>query len=537
MKRIIKYNTAIIIVSLIIALINTVQPLLLKNIIDSLSLKLFDSSKSYILIYLLVTIIVLFIEYIHKVLYIKFDRFLHTFFRKNMTDNILNLKKTQFSSIDNKEYFSIYNNEISEIINNYYLLIPSLIFQIFSFIFYTAALFYLDFKIAIIILLFNILATAMPYIFEKKLQYYQDLNFKKLRLFNIAIDDLLSGFNTMKEYKYENTIKSNILNISDEQQKYSYKNSLLSSKIDIIIGVLFFGYYILILFLGTINISTTTMTVGDLVAIIGLADLIVNPIMLISNYLVTFLGNKNKNKELVEEFKILTPPKKVEKELSENNVEEIEFKDVLLQFDDKIILNKFNMKFEKNKKYLILGPNGSGKSSILKIIFKDIENYNGNVSINNKYIKNLDDDYYNEYFSYIPQNPYMFNGSILNNIVLDESYDKNDIFKIIDTLNLKDNFVFNNDRYINNSKNIISGGEKQKLAIARALFYDKKVIVFDEAMSQIDSISGKKIENHILSMEKVLFINIAHHINKDLIDKYDTIIQLNYNGKYEIIDI
>lgn len=394
----------------------------------------------------------------------------------------------------------------------------------------------MDTKIAIIILVFNIIATLIPHIFEKKLQYYQDLDYKNLRVFNIEIDDLLVGFNTIKEYQYQNIIRKKISTISDKQQKNSYKMSILNSKIEMLIGSLFFGYYILILFLANQSISKSNMTVGDLVAIISLADLIVGPIMMISSYLLILLANKNKKTEMVEKYEILSPLRLTDLNLTSNSLEKLEFKNVSLKFADKIILDNFNMVFEKNKKYLIIGPNGSGKSSILKIIFKDVENYSGNVFIDGKNIKYLDDHYYNKYFAYVGQSPYFFNDSIINNIVLNKEYDRGEVEKIIEVVNLKDDFVFNDNLITDDLKITLSGGEKQKIAISRGLFYRKTGLVFDESTSQIDSFSSQQIEDNILNMEGILFINIAHHINEDLLDRYDSIIKLDYNGSYEVIN-
>ncbi|NCC70990.1 ATP-binding cassette domain-containing protein, partial [bacterium] len=160
---------------------------------------------------------------------------------------------------------------------------------------------------------------------------------------------------------------------------------------------------------------------------------------------------------------------------------------------------------------------GSGKSTIMKIIRGYIENYEGKVLLNNKNIKDIPLSIINSSFLYISQNETLFNDSIKNNILGSRNIDYENYSKIINILNLEkifDNKVFRENEYIEENGFNLSGGERQKIILARSLLNDFNYLIMDEALSELDEAEEKDIlKNIINNFKEKTIIYITHKNN------------------------
>lgn len=169
-KYILFYSSLIVFVSFITVFVNGSLPMVLKNIIDSLTNKSFENIDFYFLMYLLLIVAVIFSEFLNKLLNSLYTKKLYTTLRNLFVKGILKEKKLE----NPQELYSIYNNEINSLVEDYYLLIPFTIFQLCSVIFYMFLLVKLNFLVSIIVLVLNIITVLIPYIFEGKIGSYKE---------------------------------------------------------------------------------------------------------------------------------------------------------------------------------------------------------------------------------------------------------------------------------------------------------------------------------------------------------------------------
>ena len=186
------------------------------------------------------------------------------------------------------------------------------------------------------------------------------------------------------------------------------------------------------------------------------------------------------------------------------------------------IIKNINLEIPYKSKYLIYGKSGLGKSTIIKILLKYLGDYKGNIKIDNNDLKNISRESIQDSFTYVSQNNYITNDTIKNNIIYDRDIDDQDYKKIIDICNLntlieskylKDNFVIEDNGFN------ISGGERQKIILARSLLKDSNYIILDEALSEVDVYEEKQILNKIFDYckDKTL-IYISH--KKEIISMF-----------------
>lgn len=208
---------------------------------------------------------------------------------------------------------------------------------------------------------------------------------------------------------------------------------------------------------------------------------------------------------------------KESEELQKDEVEDIIVEDLSVSYGDETVLEKESIHFEKGKKYLLHGSSGCGKSTLLKAIAGFLESYEGKIIFDNQQFENPD-------IQIIPQKSNFFEGTIKENILVGRDYDKKKFESIIKLL-----FI---DEFYNDTKKLsfdgfgYSGGQLQRIAIARALYSEPKILIFDEASTGIQKEMADKIIASIVKKD-MLFINVSHQYNDDKIALYDDVIDFD----------
>lgn len=194
----------------------------------------------------------------------------------------------------------------------------------------------------------------------------------------------------------------------------------------------------------------------------------------------------------------------------------LQLENISKSFNDQKILNNINLNFNKNEKIMIIGPSGSGKTTLLNLIFNLTKPSMGKIKYKNKNITEIDEDLYHQKIGYVLQQFELIdNLSVKDNILLPTMINKKNInfSHVIKELNIND--------LINKKINELSGGQKQKIAIARAIINNPDIIIADEPTGALDSKSSEEIMNLLMNITKdKLFIMVTH--NKNLAYKYGT---------------
>ena len=177
----------------------------------------------------------------------------------------------------------------------------------------------------------------------------------------------------------------------------------------------------------------------------------------------------------------------------------------------------------KPKNFLIKGSSGIGKSTLIRnlLLNESAKNYTvDNIYINRDYL-------ITSLYSYVPQNKIIFNDTILFNITLGKNYNNVKLNEVIKLTFLED-FInqYGLDYVLDLDGNNISGGEAQRIMIARALLQDTPILLFDEITSALDEDLANKIQKNILSLSDKTIIQVTHNIDMDIEKMYDKTIVL-----------
>ena len=194
------------------------------------------------------------------------------------------------------------------------------------------------------------------------------------------------------------------------------------------------------------------------------------------------------------------------------------FKNVYFKYSDNYVLKDLSFEIKANTTTAIVGKSGAGKSTIFNLICKMYDINEGSISIDGEDIYSLDRKSIRDNITIISQNPYIFNLSIRDNLMLVKENVSDDEIKEACHLACLDDFIESlpdgYDTIVGEGGISLSGGERQRLAIARALIQKTEIILFDEATSALDNETQKKIQEAINNMKKdYTIVIIAHRLS------------------------
>lgn len=472
-------------------------------------------------------IILLFVtEYIDGYVMSSYIKNTVNYLRCDIFTKILNKDMKDFSLDNSGKYISILYNDIKiiedSLLNNIFLVISSFISFIISLLF----LFSISPSIVIFIVIFGILGFVIPNALSKKLIIEKNNYSHNLEEITSVTKDLFSGFEVIKGFNIGskiNTIFKNSSNtVESTKKKYSILESIikgfsLSFSVTVYLGVLILGGYLM--YKGEISVGTAIIIIQLSTHIVGPVKTSISLINQIKS--VSLIADKIDEilYDSCEDIEEVSLPK------FENS---IEVKNLDFSYtNDRKALNNINLTFEKNKKYAIVGESGCGKSTLIKLLMRYYKDYNGDILIDNKDIhKIFSNDLYKN-MSMIQQNVFMFDDSIKENIKLFANYSDEEVLSICDRSGLS-NLISRLPDGINSlvgeNGNKLSGGEKQRIAIARSLINNTKILILDESTSALDNETAYNLESSLLSIDDLTLIVVTHKLIKNILLNYDEII-------------
>ncbi len=472
-------------------------------------------------------IILLFVtEYVDGYVMSSYIKNTVNYLRCDIFTKILNKDMKDFSLDNSGKYISILYNDIKiiedSLLNNIFLVISSFISFIISLLF----LFSISPSIVIFIVIFGILGFVIPNALSKKLIIEKNNYSHNLEEITSVTKDLFSGFEVIKGFNIGSKINTIFKNSSNTVESTKKKCSILESiikgfslsfSVTVYLGVLILGGYLM--YKGEISVGTAIIIIQLSTHIVGPVKTSISLINQIKS--VSLIADKIDEilYDSCEDIEEVSLPK------FENS---IEVKNLDFSYtNDRKALNNINLTFEKNKKYAIVGESGCGKSTLIKLLMRYYKDYNGDILIDNKDIhKIFSNDLYKN-MSMIQQNVFMFDDSIKENIKLFANYSDEEVLSICDRSGLS-NLISRLPDGINSlvgeNGNKLSGGEKQRIAIARSLINNTKILILDESTSALDNETAYNLESSLLSINDLTLIVVTHKLIKNILLNYDEII-------------
>jgi ATP-binding cassette subfamily B protein len=366
------------------------------------------------------------------------------------------------------------------------------------------------------LIIYFIIVLSYSKIFKKKIEKFKI----KEGEYNKLLVESIEGYETNRNLNMINEINKKI-NINHNSYIFSYSvyekslnNQLFLKNIVESIG------YIITMAIGVTLIINKTITLGDYLIFNSILIYFTEPIKNILDLEPNINYIKNTYERISD---LLLMKSNYTHEVSQTINGNITFSNLSYSYNNVNALFKdINFDIKKGSRFLIYGNSGNGKSTIIKIILKYLDGYSGTVKINGINIKDIEDSVIASSFAYVSQNNYLNFDTLKNNIVYDRVINENDYEKVINICNLyklrDDNPLRNNFMIEENGFNV-SGGERQKIILARALLKKSNYLILDEALSEVGEIEEKKIIKNIFDYYKDKTIIYITH-KKEIIELF-----------------
>lgn len=479
----------------------------------------------FALIVILLNFINMIINYLRERVTTKFKLRITSNLKLTLFKHILNLEYKSYNSYEKEEIMQRINEDAeiyAKFFNNQFNLILDIIF-LSIFIIKESMILNSSISIYILITIISMILFSLWY-FKKLNKTIEEVIRKRKKLLKNTIINV-NHFKFIRMLNKQKEEKEKYKKLNDEYTETDIKLVKLILFYEIINDHISYLDAPIIYMLGGIAIIKKKMTIGSLSALISLA-----------NKIFSCFLNLGANLEIIEEFYVIT--KKINKilELKEEEKDEftydlngdIIFSNVTIYANKIPILTNLNFIIRQGDKIAIIGENGKGKSIIAKTILGLYE-YDGNIYINNHNIKRISKNNIRKYVDLILGETYMFSGSILENIILQNKIDKKLIDNVAKECEIQEDIKKFKEKYntLIGEKGVkLSGGQKQRICMARSLVNNKPIIILDEALNKIDNITRKNIlENLKEKYNKKTMILISN--NLEIINYVDNIIYID----------
>lgn len=346
-----------------------------------------------------------------------------------------------------------------------------------------------------------------------------------------AIIEDINGIETIKSLTSEETryqkIDSEFVDYLDKSfklSKYSILQSSLKQGAQLILNIV-------ILWFGAQIVMTGKISIGQLITFNTLLSYFTNPLENIINLQTKLQSAKVANNRLNEVYLVESEFKNTQT-LTDTQflAGDICFEDISYKYGfGRDTLNNINLTIKQGDKVSIVGISGSGKTTLAKMIVNFFEPYKGRITINNNDLKMIDKKVLRQHINYLPQQAYIFSGSILENLTLgaNQMISQEDIIKACEIAEIRQDIEQMPMGYQTELSDGagLSGGQKQRIALARALLTKAHVLILDEATSGLDVLTEKKVIENLMAMTDKTIIFVAHRLS--ISERTNQVIVLN----------
>lgn len=454
-------------------------------------------------------------------------------------ESFSHLMRMKISYFSNKNYAEILNNINIDISNMTSIADESVFFvvtQAFSMAGGVIGLFILDYRMTILVLLFIPIKYFVMEYFAKQRKKVMDEFILDSQKYSSWFGDTVGGVKEVKLFGIFDSKHEEFVEKQNEVISKQKKMNMLSQWNNITDTVLVRLLTTLIYIVGSNLVFNLQLSVGSIFAFITYSAYVTGPISAILNigYLLSgIIPSTKRYYEFMNLEEETDSGKTADMCLNDLKLEQVSF-----AFEkDKCILKSIDILFAKGSKTAIIGRNGSGKTTIINLLTRMYEPTSGKILLGVENISELPLSEYRNIVSVVSQQVYLFNDTIRKNICLYKQVDDVIVEEACKDSGLED-FIkeVSLDYVVGQNGAMLSGGQKQKIALARALIHDKPIIIFDEATSNTDAYSEQQINGLLDTKLKEKTVIVITH-KKEILNKVDQIVVLKEgvvidNGTY-----
>lgn len=534
MKKYIKANLKYLILSILFALLSTISFYFLTSnmgkVVDAAGAGNFEIIKESSLYALLFIVLWVFTSYLMLNSSNNFSNNVALSLNRDYCRAVFLMPTAIYDKKSNDYYINLMNEDLNILRRDYFLTLSHFASYVIQAIVFLVALFLISPYFCALSLAFSLLPFFISKFVTKKLQALQmEVSQSNEEKFG-GIKEIVFGSHPIKQSGNEETfinrylkvLGKNLSTIKESNIKMNIFNQSMRG-----VGLL---SQLVILSLGALLILKGTVTTGDLIMsmffITSVSDAVGNAIETYNNIKSTkgvgdkFLNMLKNNEELPKGRALALESGKVKDGVSVNNFS--------FAFGDRDIFKNFSYELADGGAYAVIGESGSGKSTFARLLTKELDGYKGEVRVYGQDLNDISEKSLFESVAVVPQEAMIFKDSLFNNITMYDSSikeDSDEYKEIIKKLNLEGLAKKENEGTLDVLQ--ASGGEKERITIARAMIRKPKILILDEPTTGLDPDNAREVKKIITNLDGVLKLVITHDYDEEYLKKFDGVIFMN----------
>ncbi|APT72890.1 ABC transporter [Thermosipho sp. 1063] len=512
-KKYVSYQKTIFILAPILLIVGSISPFLVRFLFDNIIQNAYFSKLPlFVLLFIFVKGAERFLSVIVNYNFRKCGNLIVRNEQTSFVKKILRLPVRTISGNNTGDILSRATSDIPVFSQVVSTAMPGIVLNVISLVVFSGILIYLSWQLAIVVFatipFYNLSINS----FNRLLKNFSKLEREKNSEVIEGIRERIEGALTIKRFGKFDYFVSSLKEKIDDWVKVSNKYNLFMQSIEDFLVFIKDICPIIVLSFGGYLVMKGNITLGTLVGFYSFMNWIYEPIRVLSHFFVSLQSSTPVFKRIKEVYEIKEETSGKE---TIKNVDEIEFKGVDFSYNSNYVLKNLNFKVTSGERVAIAGLSGSGKSTMLSLMTRFYEPTNGSILINKKDIKRYTLESLRKNIIVVKQNDFLFNMSVKENIILDGNFSEEEFIKAVKIARV-DKFV---NELENGYKTLIgergkklSDGQRQRIAIARAIIRKPQVLVLDEATSGIDSKTEEEIFENLFKLDMTIVI-VSHRLS------------------------
>ena len=542
MKKILKKTM----IHLVIALLIGIGVLILEALLNIQMMKTVDGAmaqeasffKLYVLPMILITLAILPMNLLMAFFKGRYKMATMKNLKHHYLTNVFKKDIAAFDAEHSTDYVSTITQDMTIVEQEYVTGRFEVVYQVLSFVIGLAVIVYVSPWIPVVGAGLALFVAGISVILSKPIKAHQKTRSDMFHKYSAYIQSSLNAFHIIKVNQLTDKAKTDFHHKSQDIQNRRYiidkMNTFIFALQNLLMTSLLFGM------MGAATYLTIQgkMSFGGIILVINSSERIMGPIQIIGEWIPKMSSSKallhkmddqlNKDIQIdhAEDTEIMV--------LNDSlKLDQVSFSYASGQENTHEVLSKVSLEIKRGQKCLVMGPSGGGKSTFLKLLRKYHNPLEGEIYIDNMPLSSVSHRSYYQMIANVEQHVFLFEDSLKENLCLYKDYSEIEINRaIMDSglKNLVDKLPQGLDTVIYDNGRNLSGGERSRIAIARALLQKAQILILDEAFSSLDDDVAKAIEKTLLALKDVTLINVSHVCFEDTKHRYDQVLKVAHKS-------
>lgn len=439
--------------------------------------------------------------------------------RVRITEGLNSVTLANYQKVNHSEYVSWLTNDINMIEQSGVSAFFSFVNSLLTLVIAIASLTFYHYGLALLAVALGAINLLTPRFFTKLMERETKRLTTANSIMLAKIDDLIGGFSVFFSHNIGQELTRKVMITSDQQgsEKVAYTRNI--GAVNLLISLLNIFAQMFMLALTAILAIGGYFTVGVISTSGQLSGIVFNNL---SGVIQSVFKMKAVKTIIEKDIQVIAESQTNRQTEFKHS---ITVKNLSFSYGEQPVLEDVTYNFKKGGKYAIVGKSGTGKTTLINLISGRLSNYRGQITFDSQDMREMTSQEINQNIELIDQKSYLFNESVEQNITLDVANDGQLITKIIRFLGI-DKFT-NLTNLITEHGSNLSGGQRQKIALARAMAFNKPILVIDEVTAGVDRENAQEIENRLLAYSERTVIMITHTLTEETRTQLTGIVELS----------